>query len=116
MPAPFSITAAELAACDFRALPPELVSTRHLIYSSPATLAFNSPGAQAEEHKNTDEFMEPLVNSNVDGRIKPGDVVIFFNFRSDRAKELTIALDARVRRPYDQARWISDGRQSHRQL
>ena len=45
-----------------------------------------------EEHKNTDEFMEPLVNSNVDGRIKEGDVVIFFNYRSDRAKELTIVL------------------------
>ena len=44
------------------------------------------------EHKNTDEFMEPLVNSNVDGRIKDGDAVIFFNFRSDRAKEMTIAL------------------------
>ena len=44
------------------------------------------------EHKNTDEFMEPLVNSNVNGRIKDGDVVIFFNFRSDRAKEMTIAL------------------------
>ncbi len=45
-----------------------------------------------EEHKNTDEFMEPLVNSGVDGRIKEGDVVIFFNYRSDRAKELTIVL------------------------
>ena len=44
------------------------------------------------EHKNTDEFMEPLVNSNVDGRIQEGDVVIFFNFRSDRATEMTIAL------------------------
>ena len=45
-----------------------------------------------EEHKNTDEFMESLVNSNIDGRIKEGDVVIFFNFRSDRAKELTVVL------------------------
>ena len=45
-----------------------------------------------EEHKNTDEFMEPLVNGNIDGRIKDGDVIIFFNFRSDRAKELTIVL------------------------
>ena len=44
------------------------------------------------EHKNTDEFMEPLVNSMVDGRIREGDVVIFFNFRSDRAKELTTVL------------------------
>ena len=36
--------------------------------------------------------MEPLVNANVDGRIKEGDVVIFFNYRNDRAKELTIVL------------------------
>ena len=48
--------------------------------------------SHTEENKNTDEFMEPLVNINVDGRIKEGDVVIFFNFRSDRAKEMTIAL------------------------
>ena len=48
--------------------------------------------SHTEEHKNTDEFMEPLVNSNVDGRIREGDVVIFFNFRSDRAKEFTTVL------------------------
>ena len=48
--------------------------------------------SHTEAHKNTDEFMEPLVNSRVDGRIQEGDVVIFFNFRSDRAKELTIVL------------------------
>lgn len=46
----------------------------------------------SEEHKNTDEFMEPLVNANVDGRISEGDVVIFFNYRNDRAKELTVVL------------------------
>ena len=46
----------------------------------------------SEDHKNTDEFMEPLVNANVDGRIKEGDVVIFFNYRNDRAKELTMVL------------------------
>lgn len=40
----------------------------------------------------TDEFIKPIVNSTVDGRIKEGDVVIFFNFRNDRAKELTIVL------------------------
>jgi len=48
--------------------------------------------SHTEEHKNTDEFMEALVNSTVDGRIREGDVVIFFNFRSDRAKELTVVL------------------------
>ena len=48
--------------------------------------------SDSEEHKNTDEFMEPLVNTNVDGRIQEGDVVIFFNYRNDRAKELTVVL------------------------
>ena len=48
--------------------------------------------SHTEEHKNTDEFMEPLVNGNIDGRIREGDVVIFFNYRSDRAKELTVVL------------------------
>lgn len=40
----------------------------------------------------TDEFIKPIVNANIDGRIKEGDVVIFFNYRNDRAKELTIVL------------------------
>ena len=48
--------------------------------------------SDSEDHKNTDEFMEPLVNAKVDGRIQEGDVVIFFNYRNDRAKELTIVL------------------------
>lgn len=40
----------------------------------------------------TDEFVKPINNSTVDGTIKGGDAVIFFNYRNDRAKELTIAL------------------------
>ena len=40
----------------------------------------------------TDEFVKPINNSTVDGTIKPGDCVIFFNYRNDRAKEITIAL------------------------
>ena len=40
----------------------------------------------------TDEFIKPIVNAKVDGTIKEGDAVIFFNYRNDRAKELTIAL------------------------
>ena len=40
----------------------------------------------------TDEFVKPVVNANVDGKIKEGDVVIFFNYRNDRAKELTVVL------------------------
>lgn len=40
----------------------------------------------------TDEFIKPINNSTVDGTIKEGDAVIFFNYRNDRAKELTVAL------------------------
>ncbi|MBP3889651.1 MAG: 2,3-bisphosphoglycerate-independent phosphoglycerate mutase, partial [Muribaculaceae bacterium] len=40
----------------------------------------------------TDEFIKPISNSAVDGTIKEGDVVIFFNYRNDRAKELTVVL------------------------
>ncbi len=40
----------------------------------------------------TDEFVKPIVNSTVNGKIEEGDVVIFFNYRNDRAKELTIVL------------------------
>ena len=40
----------------------------------------------------TDEFIKPINNSTVDGTIKEGDAVVFFNYRNDRAKELTIVL------------------------
>ena len=40
----------------------------------------------------TDEFIKPINNTTVDGTIKEDDAVIFFNYRNDRAKELTIAL------------------------
>jgi 2,3-bisphosphoglycerate-independent phosphoglycerate mutase len=44
----------------------------------------------------TDEFMKPVVVVDNSGKplglVKEGDVIVFFNFRNDRAKELTIAL------------------------
>lgn len=44
----------------------------------------------------TDEFIEPTViidaEGNPIGRIKDGDSVIFFNFRSDRAREISHAI------------------------
>ncbi len=40
----------------------------------------------------TDEFIKPIIHEGVDGKICEGDVVIFFNFRNDRAKELTSVL------------------------
>jgi 2,3-bisphosphoglycerate-independent phosphoglycerate mutase len=48
------------------------------------------------EKKVTDEFMIPMVvsqnESRREGRIRKGDVGIFFNFRADRARELSHAL------------------------
>ena len=40
----------------------------------------------------TDEFILPINNSTVNGKIEEGDVVIFINYRNDRAKELTEVL------------------------
>ncbi len=39
----------------------------------------------------TDEFIKPIILEK-EGVIKPNDVVVFYNFRNDRAKELTIVL------------------------
>ncbi len=65
-------------------------------------LLINGEGAQATDMVKamqdsydadvTDEFIKPINNANVDGTIKEGDAVIFFNYRNDRAKELTIVL------------------------
>ena len=44
----------------------------------------------------TDEFIKPFVrideNGQPVGMIRPNDVVVFFNYRNDRAKELTVVL------------------------
>jgi len=44
----------------------------------------------------TDEFILPIVKTGADGKpvavIKNGDVVISFNFRTDRGREITVAL------------------------
>ena len=48
------------------------------------------------ERKVTDEFVEPIVVVRADGEpvatIEDGDSVIFFNFRADRARQITSAL------------------------
>ena len=44
----------------------------------------------------TDEFIKPVVAVDGNGKplatIQPGDVVVFFNYRNDRARELTVVL------------------------
>jgi 2,3-bisphosphoglycerate-independent phosphoglycerate mutase len=45
----------------------------------------------AYERGETDEFIQPTLVGE-EGRIRDGDAVVFFNFRPDRARELTRAL------------------------
>jgi 2,3-bisphosphoglycerate-independent phosphoglycerate mutase len=49
----------------------------------------------AYERDETDEFIKPTLVGE-EGRIRPGDSVIFFNFRPDRARQLTEALSKKV--------------------
>jgi len=52
-----------------------------------------SAAVRAEyEHGRTDEFMPSLIFSHADEqRVRDGDVVLFFNFRADRARQLSQA-------------------------
>ena len=56
----------------------------------PATSAVDAVTA-AYEGGETDEFVRPTLVGD-EGRIRDGDAVLFFNFRPDRARELTRAL------------------------
>ena len=53
----------------------------------------------------TDEFIEPIVkvdeNAKAIGRIKEGDVVVCFNFRTDRCREITEVLTQKANPEYD---------------
>ena len=40
----------------------------------------------------TDEFIKPIINGQVNAKIKDGDVAICFNFRTDRCREITHVL------------------------
>ncbi len=58
-------------------------------------LSASSPLAAVENayaNDLSDEFILPTVIKGVDGRIKDGDSVVFFNFRADRARQITRAL------------------------
>jgi 2,3-bisphosphoglycerate-independent phosphoglycerate mutase len=40
----------------------------------------------------TDEFIKPIYKENISAKIEKGDVVLFFNFRTDRGREITRVL------------------------
>jgi 2,3-bisphosphoglycerate-independent phosphoglycerate mutase len=48
--------------------------------------------AAAYQRGENDEFVKPTLIEGVDGRVRDDDVVIHFNFRADRARQLTHAL------------------------
>jgi 2,3-bisphosphoglycerate-independent phosphoglycerate mutase len=48
--------------------------------------------AAAYARGENDEFVRPTLIDGVDGTVRSGDVVIHFNFRADRARQLTHAL------------------------
>ncbi len=48
--------------------------------------------AAAYERGENDEFVRPTLIEGVDGTVHDGDLVIHFNFRADRARQLTHAL------------------------
>jgi 2,3-bisphosphoglycerate-independent phosphoglycerate mutase len=69
-----------------------------LLVNGTGTLCKNAVAAITESYQNdiTDEFIDPLLMvdefNNQVATIKENDVVIFYNFRTDRGRELTEAL------------------------
>lgn len=71
-----------------------MVKAEGLRSSSPEKAVLDS-----YERRETDEFVLPTIITDAKGRavgtIKDGDAVVFFNFRSDRAREITRAFTER---------------------
>jgi 2,3-bisphosphoglycerate-independent phosphoglycerate mutase len=60
--------------------------------------------AAAYARGENDEFVRPTLVTGVDGRVRDQDVVIHFNFRADRARQLTHALIDRDFERFDRGR------------
>src|SRR5438046_10037982 len=69
----------------------------------------SSPSAAVDQqYKNgkTDEFMPPLIFSHAkEQRVRDGDVVLFFNFRADRARQLSQAFLLKDFDSFDREVW-----------
>lgn len=70
-----------------------------------ATSDFKLSLENSYNNKITDEFIKPLFKSNAHEQaittIEPGDVVLFFNFRTDRGRELTQVLSQKAFPDFD---------------
>ena len=59
--------------------------------STEAAIALMKSRYEAEgESQQTDEFMQPIV-VDMEGRVRDGDVLLFFNYRSDRMRQIVEA-------------------------
>lgn len=56
---------------------------------------------QSYERGITDEFAEPAISADADGLIREGDLVLCFNFRTDRLRELTTVLSQKDMPEYE---------------
>ena len=69
----------------------------------------SSPSAAVDQqYRNgkTDEFLPPLIFSHAnEQRVRDGDVVLFFNFRADRARQLSQAFLLKDFRGFDREVW-----------
>ena len=64
--------------------------------------------ASAYDRGESDEFVQPTVVSGADGsthRIEDGDVIVFANFRADRARQITAALTASDFDAFERRAW-----------
>lgn len=52
----------------------------------------------------TDEFLKPIVNNKVNGVIEENDLVLCFNFRTDRCREITSVLTQKDFKEFDMQR------------
>ncbi|KAJ3094167.1 hypothetical protein HK100_006251 [Physocladia obscura] len=67
-------------------------SDTKIVPSADSIDAFIAAVKTCYDRNETDEFIKPIVLDDNDSRIQDGDTVIFFNYRSDRMRELSMAL------------------------
>jgi len=79
-----------------------------IVHGQGEQVTVSAAAAVAEKYKEgkTDEFMPPLVISHPDQeRVRDDDVVLFFNFRADRARQLSQAFLFKNFDGFDRGTW-----------
>lgn len=63
---------------------------------------------QRYESGETDEFLKPIIVNGKDGRLQDGDTLFFFNYRSDRVREISQLIGDQDRSPKPDFPYPSD--------